>query len=396
MRASSAISLRSELPSSGGGEARTDRRESRTGDGDQVCRAVMLLPWRQCARSLGILTCAVAPALRAGAPSQGPAAPLGTATAAGGQSLSAGRETYANPLVDADCPDPGGIALAGDVHTYCMVCTSGNAPDPFPIRVSQDLVHWSAAGTIFSAKTRPAWSTGDFWAPELHQVGARYVAYFTARDRTDHLVIGAALADTPLGLYRDIGEPLLRDEHVGLIDPSYFRDDDGSAYLLWKKDGNAQTPPEETTIYVQSLSDDGIRLTGERVGAFANTRAWEGPLVEAPQMIKRGHFYYIVYSANAYATAAYAVGVARARAPFGPWEKYPEPILRSNEAWRGPGHGSVVAGREGDWFVYHAWAGSKMGEPHPRKVLLDRMVWGADGWPRLGDGTPSTALLAAP
>ena len=43
---------------------------------------------------------------------------------------------------------------------------------------------------------------------------------------------GVIAASSPLGPYVDRGSPLVQDA-VGVIDASYFRDDDGRHYLLY-------------------------------------------------------------------------------------------------------------------------------------------------------------------
>ena len=56
------------------------------------------------------------------------------------------------------------------------------------------------------------------------------------------LCIGVGFADTILGPYQDIGAPLIRDDLVGVIDPSVYYDDISGYYLLWKDDGNGAEP----------------------------------------------------------------------------------------------------------------------------------------------------------
>ena len=98
------------------------------------------------------------------------------------------------------------------------------------------------------------------------------------------------------------------------------------------------------------------------------------------------------YSGNVY-DERYRTGVARATTLTGPWEKKGAPVLANNAAWVGPGHGSVVAVQTSDYFVYHAWrnaGGGARDDAKGRLVLLDRITWN-DGWPQIGDGTPTVA-----
>lgn len=297
---------------------------------------------------------------------------------------------YQNPVVASSCADPG-VTKAGD--RYVMVCTSGNAANAFPIRTSRDLVHWERNGHAFPAEARSKWASGDFWAPEIHQVGDHWVVYFSARNKADgSLAVGAGTADNPLGPYTDIGHPLVHDPNPGVIDAHYF-DDGDKHYLTWKVDGNAVGA--STPIRIQELSPDGTSLVGSPKTILTNTEGWEGPLVEGQWMIRRGDYYYLFYSGNSYASTAYAVGVARATSPLGPFTKATGPILVSNNAWSGPGHGSVIIGPSGDWVhVYHSWVAGKVGQAPGRLVLVDRIFW-RGGWPHM-DSNPSPRSVPLP
>ncbi|MGZ5971331.1 MAG: glycoside hydrolase family 43 protein [Polyangiales bacterium] len=297
---------------------------------------------------------------------------------------------YENPVVDVDCPDPGVLV---DGSTYVMACTSGGAADAFPIRTSKDLVSWKSAGHIFPSANKPTWAKGDFWAPEIHKVGKKYVAYFSARHTSGVLSIGAASSDSATGPFTDIGAPLLHDASMGLIDVNEFEAPDGSRYLLWKEDGNAVGKP--TPVHVQKLAADGLSLVGSRITAITNDRGWEGSLVEGPWMIEHGGTYYLFYSANGYASSAYAIGVARSSSPMGTFEKLATPILTSGGAWAGPGHCSVVDLPDGETeVVYHAWKSGKIGAAPGRLMLVDRVVW-SGGWPAV-PGAPSSISRPMP
>jgi arabinan endo-1,5-alpha-L-arabinosidase len=282
---------------------------------------------------------------------------------------------YQNAVIPEGCADPG-VLRAG--AKWVVTCTSGNAPDAFPIRTSADLVQWTAAGAIFPAGKKPAWAAGDFWAPEIHEVGAKYVAYFTARHEDGRLSIGAAKAASATGPFTDIGQPLVHDAAMGMIDATEF-EAAGTPYLVWKEDGNAVAKP--TPIYGQALTADGTALTGARKTLITNDLAWEGGVVEGPWVVAHGGSYYLFYSGNAYYNGTYAVGVARASSPLGPYQKAGAPILTSNAAWIGPGHCAVVDSPAGGTaMLYHAWAAGHVNGPGDvRAMLLDAVVW--TDWP---------------
>ena len=293
---------------------------------------------------------------------------------------------YDNPVIGGGCADPG---VMRDGSTYVLSCTSGGAPNAFPIYTSKDLAKWTKVGAIFPTGTKPKWTSGDFWAPEIHRVGDHYVAYFTARHTDGKLSIGAATAASALGPFTDLGQPLIHDAAMGMIDANQFEAADGTPYLVWKADGNASGKP--TPIYGQRLSVDGTVLLGARTELITNDLTWEGGVVEGPWVVQHGAQYFLFYSGNSYANETYAVGVARAKSPLGPYEKAGPPIVKTNASWIGPGHNSVVETPAGESvMVYHAWPPAHTG----RVTLIDAVRWGAD-WPSLPEA-PSISSRPLP
>jgi beta-xylosidase len=130
-----------------------------------------------------------------------------------------------------------------------------------------------------------------------------------------------------------------------------------------------------------------------------NDAPWEAQLVEGPFVLRRGEWFYLFYSGNACCgrECNYALGVARSRRLLGPWEKNPSnPILKGNETWKCPGHGSVVADASGrDYLLYHAYH-AKDFVYVGRQALLDEVAWGRDGWPTINDGGGPSGRAAAP
>jgi len=300
---------------------------------------------------------------------------------------------YRNP-VGPGCPDPGVIRVDGaNGPTFYAACT-GNG---FPMHRSTDLVHWQPAGHIFTTETKPKWGGGNWWAPEIHHVDGGYVAYFVALSPSrGKMCIGAARATSVAGPWHDIGRPLVCNAHVSLIDPNAIHFGD-HLVLYYKTDSNALSPKEHTIIYAQELASDGVTKIGQRHRMLENTLGWEGDVTEAPWVKQRGGYYYMFYSGHTYCNASYAVGVARARSPLGPFLKRSQPILHSSSAFTGPGHNSVVTFHDHDWIVYHAYPGAHAcGETTgARQLMIDRITW-QGGWPSVHGGTPTTGLQPLP
>ncbi|HEX8474677.1 MAG TPA: family 43 glycosylhydrolase [Pyrinomonadaceae bacterium] len=305
--------------------------------------------------------------------------------------------TYTNPVIAGDFPDPSVVRVGED---YWATATTGGWMPHFAILHSRDLVNWRPVGAVF--QTSPAWAKGDFWAPEISVDGGRFYVYYTARrndgaGKKGTLCVAVATSDAPSGPYTDHGPLVCQD--IGSIDAFTFRDETNQRYLIWKEDGNDRSQP--TPIWAQTLSEDGIKLTGKPKQILRNTAAWERHVVEGSFIVRRNGWYYHFYSGNACCGRGcrYALGVARSRTLLGKWEKNPaNPILAANAAWQCPGHGSIVTTPDGrDFLLYHSYRQRRDTFNIGREALLDEIHWdAATGWPTINEGRGASTTAASP
>jgi xylan 1,4-beta-xylosidase len=298
---------------------------------------------------------------------------------------------WQNPVVPSDFPDPSATRVDG---VYWATSTSTRHSPGLPLLRSTDLLHWQYTGTIF--RRRPPWTTGPLWAPELIVHEGSVLVYYTGRRRGGPLCVGVASAPAPGGTYTDHG-PLVC-QAAGSIDATQVRDPAGRPYLVWKEDGNAVR--RRSRIWIQRLRRNGIGLIGARHELLRNADPWEGAVIEAPEVVSHDGWLYMFYSGNTYGpplSCSYALGVARSRGLFGPWERNPaNPILRSNSAWRCPGHASPVSDAAGHLFLlYHAYP-ARDGAAATRHALLDVVTWSADGWPVVNGGQGPSSTTSVP
>jgi beta-xylosidase len=321
------------------------------------------------------------------------ALPLATAIAAAGagqtQTASKAAASYSNPVLAGDYPDPSVIRVGRD---YWATATTSQWAPIFPLLHSTDLVNWESRGAVF--QTPPSWSAGSYWAPEISADGGRFFVYYTARKKEGPLCVAVADAARPEGPYTDRGALVCQE--AGSIDAVAVRDENGRRYLVWKEDGNSRKLP--TPLWAQPLSDDGVRLVGEKTEILRNEAPWEAHLVEGPYILRRGDWFYLFYSADACCgrRCNYKLGVARSRRLLGPWERFPgNPILAGNEQWKCPGHGTIAQDQAGrTYLLYHAYEASTF-EFVGRQGLLDEVTWNADGWPAINSGKgPSGSALS--
>ena len=282
------------------------------------------------------------------------------------------------PVIDADFADPFVFATPHGLVAYATNNVSNGRLLHVPRSTSIDGQHWSTLADAMPVA--PRWAHAgqpDIWAPEVIQVGRRYVLYFSARHarrtRSDGLTlcIGAAVARRPEGPFVAQPEPLSCGGDVGLIDASPLRDG-ASLWLYAKTDGNCCAMP--TTIVVARLSADGLQLAGDLapLDGVTNDAAWEGNVIEGPEMRRHADHLYLFFAGGDYGRADYALGYARCDTVTGPCRPAPEnPILASEQGLVGPGHGTVFDWRGGTWLAVAAWRDA----PRRRAMYLMPIDW---------------------
>lgn len=288
--------------------------------------------------------------------------------AMGGTAGAAQGGGFRNPVEPTNHPDPAVLWADGSFYLYSTNGSRGR----MPVLRSPDLVDWTVVGD--GMPDIAPWSvSGWHWAPEVIQVGERFLSYYTAR-RADieQQAVSVAVSDSPTGPFSDDRSTALisQTDEGGSIDASPFRDRDGSLWLLWKNDGNAADLP--SYIYVQRLSDDGLQLRGEPQRIIGMDQPYEVYTIEGASVIIHQNTYYCLYSTGEYWNDSYGVCWATAPSITGPWTKPGDGlILTSNEVADGPGHGMPIKVGPHWWYVYHAWQPS--GQPEGRLVWLSRL-----------------------
>jgi beta-xylosidase len=264
------------------------------------------------------------------------------------------------PADGRDAPDP---FLLDDGNRWVLYSTQVGLAN-VPVATTVDLASWSAPTDALPEL--PAWAEwGRTWAPGVLRRPGGFVLYFAARSRaTGGQCIGAAISTSATGPFTSTSpEPVVcQPELGGSIDPHPFVDTDGTAYLLWKADGNAIGGP--STLFSQRLRPDGLALEGQAIPLLGNDAAWEAPLVENPALVRVGARYVLLYSGGWWESAGYATGYATCDSPLGPCAKVTteHPLHTSGGGVAGPGGASVITGPAGDmWLAHHGWTQDAVG-----------------------------------
>jgi arabinan endo-1,5-alpha-L-arabinosidase len=307
---------------------------------------------------------------------------------------------YQNPVFDSDFPDPTVIrSTDGLFYAYATQTFINGTSYNIQVARSADLENWERLGDALPVK--PAWAnqTQNFWAPHVSQIGGTYYMYYSAdpNSRTG-LCLAVATATNPAGPFTDKGEPLRCGGGFVNIDPMAYDDPQtGKKLLYW---GSGFEP-----IKVQELADDRLNFAAnsQPVNLIFPINSPDPnmyrDLVEGAWITFRNGYYYMFFSGDDCCTSAhYAIMAARSRSATGPFEILPENngvIIKGNNKWLGPGHNSVVRDDKAvDWLVYHAYHADDRNRG--RVMIMNRLVYGSDGWVRAETGAPTDEVRIAP
>jgi arabinan endo-1,5-alpha-L-arabinosidase len=317
---------------------------------------------------------------------------------------------YVNPVLDVDFPDPAVVRAPDGAYYAYATQTTGRRVQ---VSRSTDLVTWSTPGEAMP--TKPVWtSTGsNYFAPDVVYRDGRFLMYYSAQADTTAgaYCIGVAQSTVATGPFTDVGRPLVCGPGFTTIDAQAFDDpQSGRRYLYWGSN-SAPLVVRELAADRQSFAPGSqtVSLVSPRPGNYLN--AYDIDLIEGPWVTYRAPYYYMYFSGNRCcgAEAHYAVMVARAPSPTGPFEVLRSgaaavPILVGAGRWQNPGHNAVVTDAAGnEWMLYHAISST---DPYlipgrtdisRRPMLLDRITYDATGWPTVGtSGLPTSTPQTRP
>jgi beta-xylosidase len=307
------------------------------------------------------------------------------------------------PVLNENFPDAFVLAHGGEYYAYAT-----NDGANLPVALSRDLVHWDVLkdpakpGKRYDAMpTLGSWAKEGFtWAPEVMELGGKYLVYYTASSRRlDTQCIGVAEASDPKGPFTDTrADPIVCQTKLGgTIDASPFKDADGKLYLYFKNDGNRVR--DHTWLWGQQLSPDGLSVVGAPVQLLGDRESWKERVIEAPTMVRAPSGYELFYSAGFFGwnpeeggLSPYAMGYANCSGPLGPCKEAPNnPILHSfkdKEAGclSGPGHQSIFTAGGRAYISFHAWAANSAcrKEGDSRVLYIAPLFW-KDGVPQLAN-----------
>ncbi len=314
-----------------------------------------------------------------------------------------------NPIITGSYADPTVIRMGNEMYVYV---TSARVRG----YRSTNLVDWDRIGgnksEVFLSTPNFTGDTGaSMWAPDINYFDGQYVMYYSISvwGGGNTCGIGVGVSQKPEGpflppLGNSSGKLFVSSE-IGVhnsIDPCFF-EEDGKKYLFW---GSFYG------LYMTELTSDGMAVKD-----MSKKTKVAGDAFEAAYVHKRGNYYYLFVSAGTCCDeerSTYRLMVGRAEKPEGPYlsktganmnefntgysipNTYQPVILKGNDTFIGPGHNArIITDDAGvDWMLYHSFVKDKYDEGWC--LMLDMVTWDEDGWPLVGNGTPSLVLDVAP
>ena len=314
--------------------------------------------------------------------------------------LHPGPDDYVNPILAGFYPDPS-ITRAGS--DYYLVASSFAYFPGVPIFHSTDLVSWTQIGSVLDRPSQlnldSAGVTRGIFAPALSYHEGTFYMITTLIDRGGNFFV---TAKNPAGPWSD---PVWLREIDG-IDPSFFFDRDGRAYVV------NNGPPIGTPLYeghraiwIQEFDVASQKLVGPRsVIVNGGVDLAKHPIwIEAPHMLQVDGHYYLICAEGGTAYEHSEV-VFRSESPRGPFVPYAgNPILTQRHLDRTrpfpittTGHADFVETQNGDWWAVFLGVRPYQGLHYNngRETYMLPVHW-KDGWPTILEGTATVPYVHA-
>lgn len=309
--------------------------------------------------------------------------------------------SFYNPILPGWYSDPS-VCTDGKGDYYLVTSTFTYFPG-VPLFHSRDLVNWEQKGHVL---TRPSQLqnmetqgvSGGIFAPDISYNPANKTYYMI----TTNVGAGNFFVKTqdPTGEWSD---PIMLPEVQG-IDPAFFFDDNGKAYIVNNDDAPDGKPeyPGHRTVRVVEFDTNTDRCVGPRkIVVNKGVHPEDKPIwCEGPHIYKINGKYYLMTAEGGTSTWHSEV-IYRGDSPMGPftpWEGNPILTQRTLDKSREnpvtcAGHADIVQGPDGDWWgVFLACRPLKDDmENLGRETFIMPVKWTEDGWPymtRPGEEVP--------
>lgn len=316
-----------------------------------------------------------------------------------------GEDSFYTPILPGWYSDPS-ICTNGEGDYFLVTSTFTYFPG-VPIFHSRDLVNWKQIGHVLNrpsqlVRMEGQHVSGGIFAPAISYNPHNQTYYMI----TTNVGAGNFYVKTqdPFGEWSDP----IRVPEVGGIDPSFFFDEDGKAYVV----NNDEAPDFKAeydghrTIRVQEFDWKNDKMVGPRkILVNKGVNPAEKPIwIEGPHMYKINGKYYLM-DAEGGTSVNHSEVIFRSDSPWGPFKPWKNnPILtqrhldpnRPNPVTCA-GHADLVQATEGDWWaVFLACRPiNNRFENLGRETFMLPVRWSDDGFPIITEGDEVIPMTAS-
>ncbi|VDC03045.1 unnamed protein product [Peniophora sp. CBMAI 1063] len=319
-------------------------------------------------------------------------------------------DTYTNPIIPGNWADPW-VFQWNDM--YYLVPTSGSADVIVIPSKTLDSFDASAGTVVWSTN----W-TGNFWAPELHQIDGEFYIYGASQDgdldsdRRTHVLKGTDPND-PTAPFEDLGVISTPDLNY-MIDSTVLQNYNGKNYMIWS--GKESTEADTVQyLYITEMSSP-TTLVGERTMIHSpywpdgSRKDWQWSpsstdygVNEGPEILQHGDKTFVVYSACGSWDACYSLAIMGLNGtdldPLDPnawWAKDDGPVFTQDDVTVGTGHASFPVDADGVPYVtFHGWNATASAGWGSRTVYTQAFTFNDDDTPNFGQPVGAGVALPA-
>ncbi|PVH79630.1 glycoside hydrolase family 43 protein [Cadophora sp. DSE1049] len=293
---------------------------------------------------------------------------------------------FSNPIIPGFAPDPSLVLVDG---VYFLVNSSFHVFPGLPIYASRDLQNWEQIEIVLTKATtlgfpigrhRTLFATLGLVAPTIRWHKGTFYVVCT---NLSHAPEGMAFSYrnfyvTTTDIWSCKWSKPIYFEFTG-IDTSIFFEDDDRAYIQgsWRE---SMTSCDIRQFEVDILTGQPLSATKEIWKGYAGKNDAEGP-----HIYKKDGYYYLL-TAECGTFEDHAIGIARSKSIWGPYESYEQnPILTAagkNEYVKNTGHGDLFQDDCGAWWLVCLGVRNEEGRyPLGRETFLTPVSWPSSEWP---------------
>lgn len=265
---------------------------------------------------------------------------------------------YFNPIISGFYPDPS-ICRKGE--DYYMVHSTFSYYPGIPLLHSKDLVNWQQIGNVLDRPSQLSLKdgirlSGGIYAPDI-TYNESNETFYVVTTAVDHIGNFVVKTQDPLKGWSD---PITLPK-VGGIDPAFFFDDDGKAYII-HNDGPEGKPEYDghraIWIHDYDLETDQAFGTPQVLIDGGVDKSQKPIWIEGPHIYKVNQKYYLMAAEGGTGTNHSEVifTADQVKGPYTPVKNNPILTQRDlpenrQEKVTSTGHADLIQTPSGDWYA---------------------------------------------